>query len=101
MKKQIRYGVFETNSSSVHSLTIVSKEEFERFKNGEMVLDRWGERLVEVPTKTETDGEEDNYEYDKYETYDNLGGGEYETFIQNYKTKNGDEIVAFGFYGHD
>jgi len=94
MKKQIRYGVFETNSSSVHSLTIVSKEEFERFKNGEMVLDRWGERLVEAPTKTETD-------YDEYETYDNLGGGEYETFIQNYKTKNGDEIVAFGFYGHD
>ena len=29
MKRQIRRGVFETNSSSTHSLTMCSEEEFE------------------------------------------------------------------------
>lgn len=29
MKRQIRRGVYETNSSSTHSLTMCSKEEFE------------------------------------------------------------------------
>lgn len=95
MKQQIRYGVFETNSSSVHSLTIVSKEEFEKFKKGKLILDRWNDTLVEVSNETEENEDGD------YETYDNLGGNEYETFVQNYTTKNGDEIVAFGYYGHD
>lgn len=91
MKQQIRYGVFETNSSSVHSLTIVSKEEFEKFKKGNLIFDRWNDALVEASENEDRD----------YETYDNLGGNEYETFVQNYTTKNGDEIVAFGYYGHD
>lgn len=30
MKRQIRLGVYETNSSSTHSLTICSEEEFEQ-----------------------------------------------------------------------
>lgn len=30
MKKQIRRGVFETNSSSVHSLTMCSSDEYEK-----------------------------------------------------------------------
>ena len=29
MKRKIRRGVFETNSSSTHSLTICTEEEFE------------------------------------------------------------------------
>lgn len=36
MKKQIRRYVFETNSSSVHSLTMCSGEEFKKWKNGEV-----------------------------------------------------------------
>lgn len=31
MKKQIRYEVFETNSSSVHSLTMCSSDEYEKW----------------------------------------------------------------------
>lgn len=37
--KTIRNNVFETNSSSTHSLTIVSEEEFEKFKNCDLLLD--------------------------------------------------------------
>lgn len=32
--------------------------------------------------------------WDRYEEY-------YETFEQHYETKNGDEVVAFGYYGYD
>lgn len=38
MKRQIRRGVYETNSSSTHSLTMCSEEEFEQWKNGELFL---------------------------------------------------------------
>lgn len=37
--KTIRNNVFETNSSSTHSLTIVPEEEFEKFKNCDLLFD--------------------------------------------------------------
>lgn len=37
--KTIRNNVFETNSSSTHSLTIVPEEEFEKFENCDLLLD--------------------------------------------------------------
>lgn len=42
MKIQIRRGTFETNSSSVHSLCICTKEEFDAWKNGELLYDPYG-----------------------------------------------------------
>lgn len=39
MKVQVRRGVFETNSSSTHSLTLYKKEEWDNIKNGEGVID--------------------------------------------------------------
>ena len=44
MKRQIRRGVYETNSSSTHSLTMCSEEEFEQWENGELLFDEWGQR---------------------------------------------------------
>lgn len=43
MKRQVRRGVFETNSSSTHSITMCSEEEFESWKRGEVLFDEWGE----------------------------------------------------------
>lgn len=40
---QIRSKVFETNSSSVHSLTVCTQSEMQHWKNGEMVYD-WLEK---------------------------------------------------------
>ena len=39
MKVQVRRGVFETNSSATHSLTLYEKSELEKFKNGEDLID--------------------------------------------------------------
>lgn len=38
MKKQIRRGVFETNSSSVHSITMCTRSDFDRWKDGELLF---------------------------------------------------------------
>ena len=37
MKQQIRIGVFETNSSSEHSLAVINLDKFRKWKNGELV----------------------------------------------------------------
>ena len=44
--KQIRRGVFETNSSSVHSLTICPEEQFDLWKTGMVNFDKWEEKFV-------------------------------------------------------
>ena len=38
MKRQIRRGVFETNSSSTHSLTICLKSDYDKWNNGNVFL---------------------------------------------------------------
>lgn len=39
MRIQIRFGVFETNSSSVHSVTVLSDEEYRAYRRGDLYLD--------------------------------------------------------------
>lgn len=38
MRVAIRRSVFETNSSSTHSLTMCMKDEFDKWKNGELLF---------------------------------------------------------------
>jgi hypothetical protein len=89
--KTIRRCVFETNSSSTHSITIVSEEEFELWKNGKLLHDPWNNELVSIPDENDED----------LETYSDWEDNDSETFITKYTTKNGDKIVAFGTYGCD
>ena len=63
MKEQIRKKVFETNSSSVHSLTMCSMTEYEKWKKGELVYDECSESLVEIPAITEEEKENAKNEY--------------------------------------
>lgn len=56
MKRQIRRGVYETNSSSTHSITMCSEEEFEQWKNGELLFDEWGsESFVKTNSLSDDD----------------------------------------------
>lgn len=129
MKRQIRLGVFETNSSSTHTLTICSKSDFEKWKRGELLLDEYSDKFIDVKKVSEKDLESyynsikkpyyKNYkdldnderesiknEYMKNEvsgtTYDDWKNEDYlETYSKDYKTENGDEVVAFGKYGYN
>ena len=90
----IRRGVFETNSSSTHSLTISTKSDYEKWKRGELLFDNWKNGFVEITEETEGDG--DCYSYTRYEE---KIGDYYETFNEHYTTQSGDEIVVFGYHG--
>ena len=46
--RQIRKNVFETNSSSTHSITMCMKSDYDKWVSGELVWNRWGDRLVEI-----------------------------------------------------
>lgn len=92
---QVRNGVFETNSSSTHSITMCTKEEFQRWKNGKLLYARYDEKFV----SPEDANKYDSYELQTYEEfYDDWS---LEKFYAEHKTASGEIIVAFGEYGHD
>ncbi len=150
MKFQVRRGVFETNSSSVHSITMCNKSDFDKWENGELVYD-WGRELIipiteEIKSKMENDIYSDYYtfddffnnDFDKWENgelvydwgreliipiteeikskmendiysdyytfddfFNNYERMDLETFCDSFKTASGEEVVAFGYHGHD
>ena len=97
--KQIRVGVFETNSSSTHSLTIVSEEEYEKWKSGELIFNHNDGELVPIPADYKKLVEDDE-DYDLL-TFDKWCDSEMEDFTRKHTTKSGDKIVAFGKFGYD
>lgn len=67
MKRQIRRGVFETNSSSTHSITMCSEQEFEDWKNGKILFDKWSDVFIDE-TRIELDKHQKIYAKDEYES---------------------------------
>ena len=55
MKRIVRAGVFETNSSSTHSLTMMSLDEFNKWKSGELLYDSCNDVLVPTFTKSKSE----------------------------------------------
>ena len=106
---QIRKNVFETNSSSTHSLVITTEEEFEKFKNNELVYCEWKTGPFEqgkMYPKTEVDAYADavgeNFEDYNFYTASHIFENEYlESFEKKFITPSGDKMVAFGNFGYD
>ena len=104
---QIRRNVFETNSSSTHSLTICSKDEYQDWVDGKCYWYRWNETFVskeEVEEKFKKSSYDDFDEYlidEGLYTFDRYDDIEMETYKEHYTTISGDEVVAFGYYGYD
>lgn len=88
--KQIRLGVFETNSSSTHSLTICTEEEFNKWTRGEIMFDTYSDKLIEINTKiSEQEKEEARkyYENNKkafWKLWDQLSEEEVEEWYDKY-----------------
>lgn len=100
MKKQIRIGVFETNSSLCHALQMCTQEQFEKWKNGETWWNRWDDKFI--PTDLNQFEDDEDRHDEGYITYEEFRDLEYEElFEQEYTTPNGETIVAFGYAGHD
>ena len=56
MKRQIRTRVFESNSSTTHTLTICSEETYKKWENGELLL-TWDNKFI--PNKEMSEEEKD------------------------------------------
>jgi len=93
--KKIRISVFETNSSSTHSLTIVSKEDFEKWKKGEFIFDRSNDELVPVKEKQYTEEDYLNYLKDKAKKVANG------YIFRDVYYKNLDEILSLNLISND
>ncbi len=109
---QIRQGVFETNSSSTHAISVCSKADWDMLQRGEAMIDR----NLQILPKAEALEKNENFrkyaekhgwdvdDYlmnDGYITWDELCDGlEYE-FYTKHSTVGGVDVVAFGYYGYD
>lgn len=128
MKIQIRRSVFETNSSSVHSITMCSKDDFEKWGNlgyyfyhpyGKPYVIGTREQMIELlksktwsngtPVYSDIDWDNEKFVNDLFAEEDILTSDEYfdkyneylETFVEYYTTQKGEEVVAFGYCGYD
>lgn len=124
--RQVRRGVFETNSSSVHTLTICTEEEFKKFSSGELLVVDWNlplqgtewEEVKFIPSDVareltkkylEKDFDDERYDDDDiteemncyFEFYDDSNDYTYEHYEEHFVTPSGDEMVVFGKYGRD
>ena len=115
MNRQIRRGVYETNSSSTHSLTMCSEEEYDKWCSGELLFCEWGhkfeskedviKKLKEKYPDVNWDDEDkvhDIFEDCGITTSDEYFDDEYlETFEETYTTPNNEKVIAFGKYGYN
>ena len=121
--KKVRHGVFETNSSSVHTLTICTEDEYGLYTDGDLLHCRcdWvlkgtkyeGRKFVTPDEAAEIEKEylsKYGYAYDDesieasvhddFESYDDED--EYlECYEEHFVSPSGDKMVAFGRYGYD
>lgn len=72
MKRQIRRGVFETNSSSTHSLTICLKSDYDKWESEELLLFKgwdWGYPEDKKPEKNHFYTKEEAIAFEKANKY--------------------------------
>lgn len=105
MKIQFRNNVFETNSSSTHSLSICTKNEWKDFMDGKTLYSIDEEKFVPVSEveKKLLDYEEEEREYILNRDYWDFEsfGGDLEMMTAEYTTSGGETVVAYGYFGYD
>ena len=96
--KTVRKNVFETNSSSTHSVTIMSLEDYKRWENENLYYDFNNEVFVTHDEMIEKYlVENDLTEMDDEDSLDDF----LEVDTTNHTTKSGDEIVIICKYGYN
>lgn len=125
---QVRENCFETNSSSVHTLCMCMKSEYDKWaedwnhlEEDSLIYYRWNEDFVTVKEAVKNhnksyglidiedvlnpnaEDHEDAVELLKedYWTVEDYENEEYEKYYTEYTTPNGEKVVAFGVYGND
>lgn len=108
MKRTVRKGIFETNSSMTHTLVIGSKEEFDKWDAGKLFYCMFG-KYKGFYTEEEMDAciaDDDNYvdraDFCTKEEFDSdYGCYEFEHDSGSFKSPSGDEMCWVAAYGRD
>lgn len=124
--KQIRRNIFETNSSSVHSLTICKREDYERWKTDgtymyecddeihfvsrDEAIGRyncihacdWKTDFIDPDYMTDEEIDEklalmEMYSYESWEKHHE----DFETYAQHVEIDSSGSYIAFGHFGRD
>lgn len=98
---QIRNRIFETNSSSVHSITFISDAEMDAFRTGEMLFDKWSGMITREDAKQDVGNKEYKHIYsndDLYELGYEYGG---EAFARTEDLPDGGHVNYICYYGRD
>ena len=121
---QTRFGVFETNSSSTHTLCIMPAETYEKVCSGELFIEDYGKEVYTreeaINKAVERNNRYCSKKYTREEVasmeeedllaflkdmdivqFDDWGSDYLEFFEEKYTTPSGDKIVVFGQYGYD
>lgn len=106
MKQVIRRSCFETNSSSVHSITMCSHDDWDKWIDEEMVWDRDTEKLVEISPEIEdyinqSKNGLQSWRYLSWEQFNDYAYLPFETYHEEYYTAKGEIVHAFGYHGMD
>lgn len=100
MKKNIRYSVWETNSSLSHSLVIMSKDEYDTLmkmsEDDNYKWDTWDKKWVTAEKASAVDDDWDEWRYRN--SYFNEYG-EYE--VKTFTTEHGDQVVGISYASED
>ena len=112
--RTVRKGVFETNSSSTHSVTIMSAEDYKRWEDEMLYYNYYEDILLtkeEFYESIRKEYPEDSIEeimkkavnYSDFgKTFEEFHESDYlEVDVTNHTTKSGDEIVIICKYGND
>ena len=101
--KQIRKNVFETNSSSTHTLAICTEDEYKDWKDGKLLFNKWHETFVKNSIKiTKQDREEaqrcyTQYKGKYYKDWFELTDEEREEYIYNHIAQQRRQEKTFSF----
>ena len=127
----VRIGVWETNSSSVHSLIMTDEDTYKKLERGGLLIGGYnaafGDEFITYGQAYQALKEWFEKYPDLYEEYgiidlddcsrdlieeimgyegiaytlETYGGEEFEKFEDFYTSPSGDKIVAFGYFGRD
>lgn len=87
--KQIRKNVFETNSSSTHTLAICTEDEYKDWQDGKLLFNKWNETFIKNTIKiTKQDRKEAEEYYTRskgkyYKDWSELTDAEREEYTYN------------------
>jgi len=97
---QIRRNLFETNSSSTHSITMCTKSDYEKWEKGELVYNRDSKKFIPASEVEEIENDEDRDKILFESPKEFYGWIQNNLYFETYKTEFND-VVAFGYYGQD